>query len=495
MVESIAEPDPGRGTDPRRWSAFAVCLIAGFMTLLDVSIVNVAMPSMQAGLGVSSGELSWTVTGYTLAFGLVLVPAGRLGDVFGRRTLLLSGLVLFTVTSLACGSALSGEWLVSARLAQGVAGGLLTPQVVGVMQQLFVGRERGVAYGWYAAMIAAATAVGPVAGGLIVQGAGNANGWRWVFLVNVPIGVLAYALGARRIPHDRRRLDRTGGRTVRFDPVGVLLLGAGITSVTLPLTSFGGAKRWPAVGLGVVVLAGFAGWERRCGRRGGQPLINPALLRQRSYVFAALIGVPYFAGYSAIPFITSLYLQQGLGYTALASGAAGVPFAVGAAAGAALSGRFVIRLGRLLVLLGAVTVVIGLAATVVLIRTVHGTPIWLVLLGPFLLAGAGSGVVVGPNLTLALHEVPPSEGGTAAAALQTAQRIGAAVGLAVTSSAFFGALGASHRRFPAAAAKGLLYCIGFIALALVVAAADVAFAARSTSGPPAASPEPAALSR
>lgn len=123
MVESIAEPDPGRGTDPRRWSAFAVCLIAGFMTLLDVSIVNVAMPSMQAGLGVSSGELSWTVAGYTLAFGLVLVPAGRLGDVFGRRTLLLSGLVLFTVTSLACGSALSGEWLVSARLAQGSRAG------------------------------------------------------------------------------------------------------------------------------------------------------------------------------------------------------------------------------------------------------------------------------------------------------------------------------------------------------------------------------------
>ena len=473
------------GADPRRWAAFAVCLVAGFMTLLDVSIVNVALPSMQAGLGLSPGELSWVVAGYTLAFGLVLVPAGRLGDVWGRRNILLFGLVLFTLVSLSCGLALSGVWLVCARLAQGLAGGLLTPQVVGVMQQLFAGRERGVAAGYYAAMIAAATAVGPLAGGLLVQGAGPASGWRLVFLVNVPIGVAAFVLGSRLLPPDRRR-----GRSAGIDPLGVLLLGAGVTLIILPWTGSlaSGGARWLLAALGLVVLAGFAEWERRRGRRDAQPLTNLALLRERSYLFGALIGIPYFAGYSGIPFITSLYLQQGLGYTALAAGAAGIPFAVGSAVSAALTGRAVTRLGRLLVLGGTIAVITGLTAATILIRIVPAAPMWLVLMGPLLVAGAGSGVVIGPNLTLALQEVPASEGGAAAAVLQTGQRTGSAVGLALASSVFFGALTASHRRFPYAASHGLLCCTAFVVLALAVAAADLSFTKRRRPGQPSRSP-------
>lgn len=477
MVESVCAP----GTDPGRWRAFAVCLTAGFMTLLDVSIVNVALPSVQTGLGVSPAELSWVVSGYTLAFGLALVPSGRLGDGLGRRRMFLAGLAMFTAVSLGCGLAASGTWLVCARLGQGVAGGLLTPQVVGLMQQLFTGRERGRASGLYAAMIAAATAIGPLVGGLLIQAAGTGSGWRWVFFVNVPIGVVALVLGGRLLPRDQVRRQ-----ALRVDLVGVALLGAGIAAIILPLAEAGrpgGAGHWYLLGVGAVLLACFVAWEQHCRRRRAQPLVDLALLRQRPYAFGALVAVPYFAGYSGVPFVVSLYFQQGLGYSALGAGAAGIPFAAGAAISAALGGRVVHRFGRLLVLAGTAAVGIGLVAMALLIRCIDDTRMWLVVLGPLLVAGAGSGLVIGPNLTLALQQVPPEDGSTAAALLQTAQRVGSAVGLAAAGSLFFGALTASHGDFPLSAGWGLFGSTAFVGVALLVSAADLLTGNRGRHGP------------
>ncbi|MCO5967327.1 MFS transporter [Actinoallomurus soli] len=462
--------EPGRhvapGTDPGRWRAFVVCLMAGFMTLLDVSIVNVALPSMQAGLRISAQELSWVVAGYTLAFGLALVPSGRLGDGLGRRRVFLIGLVLFTGASLLCGLSVSGAWLVCARLAQGAAGGALTPQVVGLMQQLFTGRERGVASGFYGAMVAAATAVGPPVGGLLIQ----AVGWRWVFFVNVPIGVCAFVLGSRLLPPDRGK-----ERAVRLDLPGVALLGAGIIAVMLPLIEAErrhGSPHWALLGGGAALLACFVAWERRVRGRGGRPLVDLGLLRRRPYATGTLIGVLYFAGYTGVVFVLPLYFQRGLGYSALAAGAAGTPFSIGSAMGAALSGRAVHRLGRLLVIAGAFTVVLALVGIAILIRHDHGTRMWLVTLVPLLVAGAGSGLVIGPNLTLALRDVPPAEGGTAAAVLQTGQRIGSAFGLAVAGSLFLGTRTASRGDFSLSAGRALSGSAALVGLALLVAVAD-----------------------
>src|ERR1700712_5205724 len=189
--------------DPRRWRALAVCLIAGFMTLLDVSIVNVALPSMQRGVGASSAELSWVVSGYALTFGLVLVSSGRLGDDRGRKKMFLLALALFTLTSLAAGVSVNPTMLVVARLLQGVAGGMMNPQIIGVIQQLFRGKERGRAFGLFGAVIGISTAVGPLTGGLLLQWGGDLEGWRWVFYVNVPIGIVALLLGLRLLPRDR----------------------------------------------------------------------------------------------------------------------------------------------------------------------------------------------------------------------------------------------------------------------------------------------------
>ncbi|MEV0401723.1 MFS transporter [Actinoallomurus sp. NPDC050550] len=468
------------GTDPGRWRAFAVCLVAGAMTLLDVSIVNVALPSLQAGLRVSSEALSWAVAGYTLTFGLTLVPAGRLGDTFGRRRMFLIAVAVFTAVSVLCGLSDSGTWLVCARLAQGVAGGMLTPQVVGLMQQLFTGRERGVAAGLYGAMVAAATAIGPLAGGLLIQAAGSANGWRWVFFVNLPIGLPAFVLGTRLLPRDPAR-----AWAGRLDLVGVALLGGGITAVILPLIVAErgqGSAPWSLLGLGAVLLACFVAWEGHYRRRKGRPLVNFELLRRRPYAIGSLVGVLYFAGYTGVLFILSLYFQQGLGYSALAAGAAGTPFSIGSSISAALGGRVAYRFGRLLVVTGTLTVVLALAAIALLVRYDHGGRMWLLLLGPLLVAGWGSGLVIGPNLTLALQHVPPAEGGTAAAVLQTGQRIGSAFGLAIAGSVFLGTLTASRGDFPLSAGRGFFGSAALVGLALLVAITDLLLPERGRRG-------------
>src|SRR5881397_310558 len=187
-------PDTDYTPDPLRWRALAVCLVAGFMSLLDVSIVNVALPSIAGGLHAGESSLQWIVSGYALTFGLLLVPAGRIGDARGRRPAFMWGLALFTLASVVCGLAPNDGVLIAARLVQGAAGGILMPQVSGLIQQLFQGAERGRAFGLLGASIGISTAVGPLLGGIIIAAFGAHEGWRFVFFVNLPIGVATLVL-------------------------------------------------------------------------------------------------------------------------------------------------------------------------------------------------------------------------------------------------------------------------------------------------------------
>src|SRR5690242_16474516 len=269
------QPDPsadGYTPDPRRWRALWVTLTAGFMSLLDVSIVAVALPSLREGLGASPAAVQWVVSGYALTFGLALVPAGRLGDAYGRRRMFLVALTGFVVCSGAAGAATSIGLLVAARLAQGVAAGALAPQNSALIQQLFRGDERGQAFGLFGATVGISTAAGPVVGGLILALAGGPGGWRWIFFVNVPIGIVALVLAARLLPRGAT------GRRGHLDHVGIGLLGGGVLALMLPLVEAdaGGLRRvWWLFPLGVVLLAGFAAWEWRVVRRGGEPLLDP----------------------------------------------------------------------------------------------------------------------------------------------------------------------------------------------------------------------------
>ncbi|MGA4728236.1 MFS transporter [Micromonospora taraxaci] len=455
----------------RRWQAVGVGLVAAFMTLLDVSIVNVAVPSIDRALHASPSDLQWVLSGYALTFGLALVPAGRFGDARGRRNAFVFGIALFTITSALAGLSTSPTWLVVTRLLQGAAAGIVNPQVIGLIQQLFRGPERARPFGLLGATIGISTAVGPLLGGLLIAIGGEEHGWRWVFFVNVPVGILAVILGWRLLPG--RPAGQPGWR--QLDPVGVLLLGVGVVLVLLPLVQeqqWETPWKWALIPIGLAVLVVFGLWERRYAHH-HQPLFDLRLFSLQSYTLGALLALVYFGGFTAIFFIFTLFLQMGLGYSALVAGLAITPFALGSAAAAVLGGRIVNRLGRPLVAIGLFTVVVGLAATVVALRLAPDAPAPWVAAGPLLVAGIGSGLVIAPNQTITLSEVPVAQAGSGAGMLQTGQRIGAAAGIAAVGSMFFSSLSDTRGDWTTAFERSLILATGIIGLALICALIDI----------------------
>ncbi|QCB95206.1 MFS transporter [Cellulomonas shaoxiangyii] len=438
------------------------------MTLLDVSIVNVALPSIAEELDASASALQWVVSGYALTFGLVLVGAGRLGDARGRRTLFVAGVVVFTLASLAAGLAPSAAWLVVARLVQGIGGGIINPQVSGLIQQLFRGAERGRAFGRLGTTIGVSTAIGPVLGGVILAVAGADHGWRWVFLVNLPVGVLAILLSLRYIAP---RHDKEPARDL--DPVGAVLLGAGVVGVLWPLVSERRDPVHAVLGLaGLLLLAVFVLWERRLDARGGTPMVPLSLFRVPGYATAVLLGLAYFCGFTGIFFVLTLYLQDGVGYSPLQAGLALTPFALGSTVTATIGGRAVSTRGRAVVVLGLVLVIAGMLLAQLLLGAAgaRSTTGWWIA-APLLLAGLGSGLVISPNQTLALEHVPVHQAGAAGGVLQTGQRLGSAVGIAVVGALYFagsgrgaGTVGVTH---------GLLATVALLAVALAIGVADL----------------------
>ncbi|MEU0333459.1 MFS transporter [Streptomyces sp. NPDC006193] len=457
--------------DDRRWKALGVCLAAGFISLLDTSIVNVALPSMEHGLGASEATQSWVVSGYALTFGLALVPAGRLGDMRGRRQAFLFGLALFTVASAACGLAPGDSWLVVFRLLQGTAAGLVAPQTSGLIQQMFQGAERAKAFGLLGSVIGVSTAMGPLAGGLLIDAVGVDGGWRWVFFVNLPIGVAAFAAGLRLLP----RVPAAPGKREDVDLGGVLLLGSGVLALMLPLVQeqqWPGREKWALMPVAAVLLGAFWAWERRQGRLGRAPLVDLALFSLRSFTLGALISLSYFAGFTTVFFVLSLYLQNSVGYSALAAGLTVLPFAAASAVGAAAGGRLVVRFGRKLVVIGLSGVALGLLGVVAAVQLVPGRGVGWAAALPLLVGGIGSGLTVSPNTTLTLTRVPVHLAGAAGGVLQTGQRVGSAAGIAVVGAVYFAHL-ANHGRSATALQLGLLTAVGIILIALVLAVADL----------------------
>ncbi|MFG1941443.1 MFS transporter [Nonomuraea sp. NPDC048826] len=450
-----------------RKHALAVCLTAAFMSGLDVSIVNVALPSIKEGLhAASEAGLQWILSGYALTFGLSLVPGGRLGDARSRRAVFMWGVGLFTLASAACGLAPSMPVLIVARLLQGLAAGMINPQVSGLIQQMFRGAERGRAFGALGATIGVSTAAGPLIGGALVSAFGVDHGWRLVFLVNVPIGLVLVPLAHRLLPPP----ERADGRAESMDPVGVLLLGVGVSVLLLPFIQqqqWPGAGKWLLVPASLALLVGFVAWERRYRR---EPLVDLTLFRLRSYGLGTAIALLYFAGFTGIFFIFTLYLQSGLHYSPLLAGLSITPFAVGSAGAALVGGRLVSRAGRRVVVIGLVTVVAGLLATMAATLLMPGPHVALATALPLLVAGIGSGLTIAPNQAVTLSEVPPAGGGSAAGVLQTGQRLGSSIGIAAAGSLFFGALGEG---WAVAFRHGLMVVVLFVCAALAAALYDL----------------------
>ena len=438
---------------PHAWRALIVLLIGMFMALLDTTIVNVALQTIRENVnsnGKPAGEdvLSWIISGYALAFGVALIPAGRLGDRFGHKWVFFTGLTLFTVASLACGLAQSDVQLIVFRVVQGLAGGIFIPAVAAYIQILFPGRVRGQAFAIMGAVIGVATALGPIVGGLIIQGFGNSDGWRLVFGVNIPIGIVALIATVIFVPGNKKVAEiapeapsnvKGGG----VDWIGLVLLAGGLVAILVPLIE-GQDKGWPAwtyitlVG-GIVLIVLFALWEISYTRRGKSPLVPPHLFSHPAFSGGTILALVYFAAFTSIFFTISLLWQAGLGHTALESGIVSIPFAIGGIIGSSQSNRLAQRLGRTVLIIGTALVVLGLVAVWIILVTVKPADItsW-DLLAPLFFAGLGNGLFIAPNAQFIVATVDASEAGAASGVIQTMQRVGSAIGIAVVGSVLFG---------------------------------------------------------
>ncbi|GAA5026074.1 MFS transporter [Microbacterium fluvii] len=428
-------------THGQRWRAFWVCVSVAALTILDLSKVNVALPSIEEALGAGSTELQLVVSGYVLLFGLALVPSGRIGDQRSRKTMFIIGLSLFIAMSVVCALAPTPEVLIAARLLQGLAAGIQMPQVVGTIQQVFVGRERGRAFGLFGATIGIATAFGPTLGGLLIAVGGPQDGWRWIFWINVPLCLLVLAGVIWLLPRTRHAAP---GR-LQLDPIGLVLFAVMIVTLMWPFLLTTGSpdddpRRWWTLVLFAVFAAAFTWWERRYAAFGRNPLVPFSLFSIASFRNGTLIVTAYFTAIPAMFLLTTLFLQTGVGLAPVFAGMVSIGFALASAVSAWFGGNLVTRLGRPLVVWGLGIVLVSVAALAFVAASVPADAVAYAMAGVMLVAGVGAGLVVAPNQTLTLADIPTREGGLAGSVGQLGQRIGTAVGTAVALSLFYGAI-------------------------------------------------------
>ncbi|WP_018218816.1 MFS transporter [Salinispora vitiensis] len=453
----------------RPWRFLNIALTVSFITWIDLGAVTVMLPSIDRTLGTDNNILQWVFSGYSLMFALVLIPAGRLGDAKGRRFTLLLGLALFVTANMMAGLANSGIILVVARLLQGAAAGILTPQINALAEELFRPGERGRPFGAIGATSHAGAALGPLLGGIVIAVGGADDGWRLVFLVNAPIGFAAAVLIWRYFPS--RPTRRTNHQ---HDLVGTLLLAVGIMLVILPALQQGqwkGLLPWLLVPVGIGVLVAFRSWETAAARR-HPPVFDFRLFTQRTYRRGLLIGFLIGAGFAPLPAIFSFYLQYGLDRSALITGLTIAPFAIGSVLGAVLGGRKVDRYGRPLLAIGLIVLVASLAMAIAF-AGLHGMTFLIVNGFTLLVVGVGGGLVITPNNTLTLQEVPRPDVGSAAGMYRTMRQVGSAMGLAIITATLFAAVGANDGRWSTALRYALAVALGIVVAALLTSLVEI----------------------
>jgi EmrB/QacA subfamily drug resistance transporter len=411
--------------DPRRWKALAVLGVAYLMVVLDVSIVNVALPSIQLDLGFTTEDLQWVVSGYALTFGGFLLLGGRVGDLLGRRTLFMVGLGLFLVTSLLAGLSTSSEMLIVARLLQGAAGAILSPSVFSIVTVTFAeGAERNKALGILGGIAGSGAAIGVLLGGVLTEYVG----WQWIFFVNIPIAAVTLALVPRYV-----RESRAEGLRRHFDSFGAVTVTASLVLLVFGLTQanrvgWGSAQTIGVFVASAVLMAIFLVNETRS----QSPLVPLGIFRRRTLTGANLVGLGLGTMIFGMFFLLSLYMQQVLGYSALKTGFGYLAVALTVVVAAAISQAFVTRLGVKPVL------VIGMAllgaGLVYFTQVSAGGSYFGDLLPGFLVIGVGMGFSFVPISIAALAGVQGPEAGLASGLINTSQQIGGALGLALLTT-------------------------------------------------------------
>ncbi|WP_340682670.1 MFS transporter [Amycolatopsis coloradensis] len=422
---------------PRRWAALVPALLACYMDLLDATIVTVALPAFEEDLGAGPATLQWTSAGYTLAFAVLLITGGRVGDIYGRKRTFVTGMAVFLLTSVLCGLARNPEMLVVSRVLQGAAAAMMIPQVLSFIQVEFPSPERPRALAMYGISLALGGMTGPVLGGLLIQADIAGLGWRAVFLINLPVGAAAL-LGALRLMPESR-----SGTAPKLDLVGVLLVTAALVAVMYPLVQ-GHETGWPLWTflsfVAVMPILLFFSWHQRFRERsGGTPLIPARMSRHRSLRAGLPLALIFFAG-TGHTFVFSLYLQQGLGYSSWRTGLTLFPSSLGIIAGSMLSIRLAPRLGRRVVSIAALVKIAGVVGVIYPIHVLGPalTP-WALVPGAIVL-GTGMAMVSATLVNIVLSKVPVQDAGAASGLMTTALQVGSAISIAVLGTVFFGSL-------------------------------------------------------
>jgi EmrB/QacA subfamily drug resistance transporter len=421
-----------------RWIVLAVVLAAEVMDLMDATIVNVAGPSIRADLGGGATTLQWLSAAYTLAFAVLLVTGARLGDIFGRRRLFLIGSAGFTAMSAACAVAASPGMLIVTRALQGAFGALLIPQGFGMLKEVIPEEEMPKVFATFGPVMGLSAIAAPILAGVLIDADVLGTGWRLVFLINVPIGLFALITAVRVLP---RGASHAG---VRLDVPGMFLVGLAAVAIIYPLIQ-GRADGWPVwifamLAAGLALLGAFVAYERR---RREAPLIEPGLLRNRTYTTGIAVALAFFATFAGELLIVSLFCQLGEGFSPIHAGLTLTPMTVGMVIAMILSFALVGRLGRHMIHIGVALVAAGTIGMALTASGAHSVTSWELAPGLFVI-GLGAGFSFGQLFDFILAGVAMDEVGSASGVLNAVQQLASALGVAVLGTVFFSHIGGGH---------------------------------------------------
>jgi EmrB/QacA subfamily drug resistance transporter len=422
-VETTALDGGLFGGERRRWWTLGAVSLGLFMIMLDNTVVNVALPSIQQSLGLSLSELEWVVAGYALTFAALMLTGGKLADLLGRRRVFVAGLVVFTLASLACGLAGSAEVLIGARVVQGIGAAMMNPATLSIITATFPPRQRGTAIGIWAGVSALALAIGPLVGGLLSEHVD----WSWIFFVNVPVGIVAIAAAYAFIDE-----SRDTSRDQRPDVPGLVTSGVGLFALTYALIEanshgWGSTRILGAFALAAVSLAAFVLLELRQRR----PMLDLTLFRNATFSGANVAMLLVALAMFGVFFYVSLYVQQILGYSPVEAGASFLPATILIAVLAPFVGRVVDRVGsRWLTSSGMVLLALSL---VLFARLGTGSSYWEILPG-LVVMGVGMALTMTPTTAAAMGSVPRDQAGVGSAVLNSMRQVGGSLGIAITGA-------------------------------------------------------------
>ncbi|MGO4683530.1 MFS transporter [Hyphomicrobium sp. 2TAF46] len=464
------EPASGRQAgERRRWQSMAVLLVGNFVTILDLFIVNVALGSIQKDLHASPADVALFMVGYSAPYGVMLLNGARLGDLYGRRRIFLIGMALFTAASGLCGAALTPAWLIAARALQGLGAALLMPQVFASLRVLFEGDQRRRAFGIMGAVQGVAASISQLAGGVLIEYGMAGLGWRWVFLVNLPIGLAALVAGRLLIVETRAPVP------AKLDLRGAVIGALGLALLLVPFME-GQDHGWPWWSvvlplLSVPVFGYFLSYERKLSARGGVPIIDVALFANHRFVAGVVAIFLFYSAISSFFLSLTMLLQPGLGLSPLAAGAVFTPSAIAFFAASLIGPKLAGWIGRKALLLGvtifwtAMALAIGIGAT-----SPDNLPLLIVSL---ILNGAGQGLVIPLALNATLSRVREDQAGMGSGMVSTMQIVGTSVGVAIVGVLFFsvihqaGELVTATRTYGHALAQATVYNVVVVTLSFV----------------------------